>query len=302
MTPIAFPSARAHLQGPDGSPLTRSSKGATPFFTPVQMRRPTPFHGSQLAASAARPLPPGPRVTHAARPVRPARRRRGPLVLDGATRELDEALDRDTVLDVFFDFTRQYVDYAALFVIIGDLAEGRDSFGEGVARDRVAGIGVPLELPSMLQTARNRRAVVQVVPSGGIDEELMTDLGRGPGSPVVLVPVVVRGRVVALYLGDSGPGGVEVDSLETISSFALLAGQAFERAHRPPQERAPERPAPAAHRRRHSGRAARPHPDDSPRRSLGRGAAAAVAARAAVVQQHPRRHLHRLEPDRVARA
>jgi hypothetical protein len=236
VTPIAFPTPRDQ-QAPrtEASPLTRSSsRGPAPLFTPAQTRRPTPFLGTQAASPAASPVArgaanAGARVTHAVRPVRPARRRRGPLVLEGARRELDEALDRDAVLDVFFDFTRQYVDYAALFVVLGDLAEGRDAFGDGAPRDKVAGIGVPLELPGMLHVTRNRRTVLQLVPTGGLDAELMADLGRAPGSPIVIVPVVVRGRVVALFVGDSGPGGVEVDSLETISAFALSAGQAFER-------------------------------------------------------------------------
>jgi hypothetical protein len=166
----------------------------------------------------------------AATPPRPARRRRGPITPDAAKKELEEAQDRDAILDLFFDYSRQYFDYSALFVVHGDIAEGRDAYGDGASRERVTGIGVPLDLESVLARAREQRAPVQVTPSGGgLDPVLLADLQRRTTGEVLVVPVVVRTRVVALFYGDSGDSGVEPASVREVLPFALQIAKAFEK-------------------------------------------------------------------------
>ncbi|HEX3342927.1 MAG TPA: hypothetical protein VHS09_00090, partial [Polyangiaceae bacterium] len=63
--------------------------------------------------------------------VRTARRRRGPVTFETAKNEAEEAADRDALLDLFFDFSRQFFDYSVMFLVHGDIAEGRDAFGAG---------------------------------------------------------------------------------------------------------------------------------------------------------------------------
>ncbi len=166
----------------------------------------------------------------AAIPARPARRRRGPIVPDAAKKELEEAPDRDGILDLFFDYSRQYFDYSALFVVHGDIAEGRDAYGDGASRDRVTGIGVPLDLPSILSHAREHRAPVQgALADDGLDPVLLGDLQRKTTGEVLVVPIVVRTRTVALFYGDSGDLGVEARAVKEVVAFASLVGQAFEK-------------------------------------------------------------------------
>ena len=161
---------------------------------------------------------------------RPTHRRRGPLTPDAAKQELEEAEDRDAILDLFFDFTRQFFDYAALFLVQADVAEGRDSFGDGAPRGRVVAIAVPLDLPSLLATTRERRAPVLSPPSQeGLDRVLLADLDRKTTGSVLVVPVVVRKRAVALLFGDSGDAGVDEESAKTVIAYAAAVGQAFER-------------------------------------------------------------------------
>jgi hypothetical protein len=162
--------------------------------------------------------------------VRSARRRRGPLTFDAAKHEAEEADDRDALLDLFFDFSRQFFDYAALFLVHGDIAEGRDAFGTGASRQRVVGIGVPLDLPGLLASVREQRApVVAFVPSGGLDAELMADLQRPRSVEAAFVPVIVRTRAVAVLVGDCGDHGVERTASAQVIAFASVIGKAFER-------------------------------------------------------------------------
>ena len=127
--------------------------------------------------------------------VRAARRRRGPVTFEAGKAEAEEATDRDTLLNLFFDFARQFFDYAAIFLVHGDIAEGRDAFGVGASRERVVGIGVPLNLPGLMSSARDRRApAVTKAPSDGLEAELLADLGRPRDAEIALVPLVVRTR------------------------------------------------------------------------------------------------------------
>ncbi len=160
---------------------------------------------------------------------RAARRRRGPLTLEAARAEADDATHRDLLLDLFFDFSRQFFDYAVLFLVQSDIAEGRDTFGSGASRERVLGIGVPLDLPSLLATARETRAPVIATPAEGLDAVLLADLQRPPGSEIVVIPLLVRTRAVALFVGDCGDAGIDGDSVRQVFGFGGVIGKAFER-------------------------------------------------------------------------
>lgn len=161
---------------------------------------------------------------------RAGRRRRGPLTLDVARLEAEEAADRDALLDLFFDFSRQFFEYAAIFLVHGDIAEGRDAFGTGASRDKVTGIGVPLDLPGLLSSAREGRGpLVARVPADGLDAVLLGDLQRPRDVEVAVVPLVVRTRAVAILLGDCGDAGVDRATMSQVARFSGEVGKAFER-------------------------------------------------------------------------
>jgi len=166
-----------------------------------------------------------------ARPSDPARQRRlGPFTAAMAERALAEAQTRDDVLRAFFDFSSQYFDYAALFAVQGDLAEGRDASGAGAARSRVVAVGVPLDLPSAMSRARDAETYeLTRLASGGLDGALAKDLERRPGRQVLFLPVRVRGRTVLILYGDHGERDVELPAVGEVISFAPLVANVFER-------------------------------------------------------------------------
>jgi hypothetical protein len=162
--------------------------------------------------------------------MRPVKRRRGPLTPDVAKTELEEADQRDAIFDLVFEFARQFFDYTVLFVVHGEVAEGRDAFGDGASRDKVARIGVPLDLPGLLSTAREQKVVFRKIPApDGIDAVMMGDLGRSGTTECVVMPIVVRTRVVALLFGDGGESGLDEKSLVDVKSIVNAATAAFER-------------------------------------------------------------------------
>lgn len=161
-------------------------------------------------------------------------RRRGPLPIAEAEELVDAASTADGVLDALFAFASQYFEYSALFGVRGDLAEGHDAWGPGTPRDAIVGIGVPLDLPSCLARARERRApLLERIPEEGLDRELLADLGRlRPGvarGAALVLPVLVRGRTVALLVGDDGAADVDLAALGPVIALAHRAGSALER-------------------------------------------------------------------------
>jgi hypothetical protein len=169
-------------------------------------------------------------VRDRAAPLAPFRRRRGPLDAEAAQTELEDAAARDRILDIVFDFARQYFDYTAIFLVHGDLAEGRDGWGEGASREKVVRLGVPLDFPGVMTSARNAKARVRTSGSAdGLDAVLLADLGRKPGTELVAVPLVVRTRVVAMLLGDGGEGGLDDAGITELEGVVEHAVAAFER-------------------------------------------------------------------------
>ncbi|HQY62413.1 MAG TPA: hypothetical protein PK141_13525 [Polyangiaceae bacterium] len=203
----------------------------------ASVEAPTPAEAPAPAEAA----PPAPTVRASGFPTsfiagearahnRVGQRRRGPLTFAVAKKEMDEADGRDAVLDLVFEFARQFFEFSAIFVVHGDLAEGRDAAGNGASRDKVASLGVPLEPSSILAMARTTLLPVFAVPDpAGLDAVLVADLERTGRSAVAVIPIVVRRRLVALFLGDDGETNVEATGVQEVTSFAALAGAAFER-------------------------------------------------------------------------
>jgi Type II secretion system (T2SS), protein E, N-terminal domain len=214
--------APATVRGPGlapDAPAATASPGPPLVASPTIVESPAPGEVRSGLLHRAASLAP-----------RPLRRRRGPITIDQARSEADDAADRDALLDLFFDFSQQFFDYSALFLVHGELAEGRDAFGGGASRERVLGIGVPLDLPSLLSGVREKRlSVVARAPADGLDAVLLADLQRPRDSEMAIVPLVVRTRAVALLIGDCGDAGIDRESVQQVVSFSGVVGKAFER-------------------------------------------------------------------------
>jgi hypothetical protein len=159
----------------------------------------------------------------------PKPRRLGPYTPAMAERDLLDAEDSDAVLRAFFDFASQYFEYAALFAVHGDLAEGRDAAGSGAPRARVVSLGIPLDLPSALsRAAASDQFSLLRLGAGGLDGALARDLERRPGPQVLMLPIHVRKRAVLVLYGDHGHQDVQLTGVGQLISFAPLVSNALE--------------------------------------------------------------------------
>jgi hypothetical protein len=169
-------------------------------------------------------------LLRAVMPEGPRPRRLGPYTAAMAERDLLGATSRDDVLESFFDFVQQYFEYAALFALHADLAEGRDAHGPGAPRAKVQSIGVSLDLPSSLAAARDASShLLARLGGGGLDAALAKDLERRPGPQVLLLPIRVRGRTILVLYGDHGDADVDLTTIGDVISFAPLVASSLER-------------------------------------------------------------------------
>lgn len=157
-------------------------------------------------------------------------RLRRPLSVKDLDELLAKAAGRDDIVEIYFAFARQYFEYTALFVIHGDLAEGRLSFGPGVGNDEVVKIAVPLDLPSSFSDTRaTAQARTTYMDSHELDTVILRDLGRVSRTPAALVPVTLKGRAVCVLYGDRGGEMLELSDLPELTAASQRAGLAFER-------------------------------------------------------------------------
>ncbi|WP_437878281.1 hypothetical protein [Sorangium sp. So ce513] len=233
--PVA--AAPAALPPVAAAPAAPPPAAAAPAALPPAAAAPAP-----LAAAAAAPMA-EPRersfsapavaasVRAAGRSAPAAQRRKGPFTLAMAEQELAAVDSSEAVLAVLFDFAQQYFEYTVLFTVHGERAEGRNAAGPGAERERVAKIAVPFDRPSVLARARALRApLVTALAGSAPDAELQRELGRKVHeAAVAVVPVVVRGRVVALLYGDDGATSVELSTLGDLIALAGLAATVLER-------------------------------------------------------------------------
>lgn len=122
--------------------------------------------------------------------------------LDTARAKLATLTHRTAVVDLFFQHACTLFELGVLFLVRGDLAQGHAAHGLGLPEGLIDRIAVPLDQPGILVRARElRRPFIGVTKLSEADAELFGKLGRTmPGG--VVVPLVVRDRVVALFLGD----------------------------------------------------------------------------------------------------
>src|SRR5690606_25294784 len=100
----------------------------------------------------------------------------------------------------------------------------------GASREKVARVGVPLDLGNILAKARDEKKLIRTKPSSeGLDPVLMTDLGRDGTTECVVFPIIVRTRVVALLFGDGGLSGVDDVGVRQVEELVASSSGAFER-------------------------------------------------------------------------
>lgn len=133
--------------------------------------------------------------------------RTGALSFEAAREIIAGADDRDVIFEALCRAARSRVAFAAVFTVHGDVAFGRTALGdEWFDRQALGKVAVPLDRPSAFRIAVKGRApyVGRIGDQPAVGDPL-SSIGRKPPLQGAVMPVLVRGRPVALlYLDDVG--------------------------------------------------------------------------------------------------
>jgi hypothetical protein len=154
---------------------------------------------------------------------------KGPMTPELAERLLDEATDRDEVLDVVFAFARQYFDCTVLFAVRDGHLLGLEASGARTVDDpRVLDITFGRE-GAIHDAVFAKLHLVRDLWRAPADRPLPTALGRRQAQPGSLLAISVRRRVVALLYGDREGERFEIEELADLVEMLPRVTRAFER-------------------------------------------------------------------------
>ena len=145
-----------------------------------------------------------------------------------ALSQLDAQVRRADVAEVVVAYARQFLPFAALFGIRGDVAVGwaRSGPSESVQFTRRL---LPVPIGSLLERALQSPSPLLARPSNAEGDLAMLGwLGRRRPRGALLVPVVVAQRNVAVFYGDTGIRGAQPDQLNDLVAYSARIGPALE--------------------------------------------------------------------------
>lgn len=153
---------------------------------------------------------------------------RGPVTRVRAMDLLEQADDRDRVLDAFFAFARQYFSTTVLFALRDEHLYGLESSGMPSELARSLEIPVPTT-GTVHAVVLGRAARIVDLSQTPVDLPLIEALGRVRDQPSALLPIAIRRRIVAVLYGDRSGEPMTINELWELLHTLPAVSAAFER-------------------------------------------------------------------------
>ena len=174
------------------------------------------------------------------------------IVKAGIT-EINEQKSQAEILKALVNRASSFAPRVAFFVIKGEQATGWRGRGfEGTVGDEaIQQISLPLSSDTVVGSAAKGLATWSGGPGSHADDHtLLSRLGEEPAQRMISIPLVVRGRAVAVLYADSAGLDSESINLEALETLVTVAGMAVEllsasRTGSAPKRVAEEAPPPA---------------------------------------------------------
>ncbi len=206
---------------PQPAPLQLPAAGLPPLQRPVS--------GAPVQQHAVSMPPRNVSATPRPRPRRASAVPKGPLTVGVARELLDQAEDRDAVVEVVFSFARQYFDATALFALRDDRVLGLEANNMPAIAD-IREVAVSLDPKSSLgELAQSLAPRVVDLSRKPADQVFAQALDRMYDQPCALIPVCIRQRVVSVVYGDRRGEAFHLSELAELVELLPRVSQAFER-------------------------------------------------------------------------
>lgn len=158
---------------------------------------------------------------------RPPTRPSQPVAIGGTLSAIRASRDRDEVVELACQGALTISRAAILLALRKGVLKGWDGAGAGLSRDAVRNLWLPTSSPSMFREVLQTGEPHVGEPGQSAADGLFRAAVGGRGGDVVLMPVGVGGKVVAILAADDvGFGSVGVERIEILSR---AIGEAFER-------------------------------------------------------------------------
>ena len=176
---------------------------------------------------------PPPAVPLAPPPELPAPAARPTLTAAQAMLTISRAQGREEIGEALCDFLRSSFSAGLVFIVRDRLALGWKGFAPGVDGSLLESIALPLDPPSCLRVGMERRAPFRGRPppeGQALHARLWKLLQVSVPEELIVAPICVRDRVVALLYGQPGRGDLVADAaLVDVATVCSAASASFVR-------------------------------------------------------------------------
>ncbi|MBF5044218.1 general secretion pathway protein GspE [Aggregicoccus sp. 17bor-14] len=213
------------LEGGAAPATAPAPEAPAPRAAPVPP--PAPVEPAQPAAAAPLPLTmPAPPPA----PVPPSPPRTlTPLTFAQAQAELARSSDREDVAATVLRFALGKWKRSLLLSVQGDLVTGWHGLGQGVRDAAVRRIGIALRNPSTFKLVRDTRShFVGPVRADAAAAVFYKLLGAGAPTTAVMLPLLVRGKVVHILYVDDGPDQLTTPDVGELLILSQSVGRSYE--------------------------------------------------------------------------
>lgn len=168
-------------------------------------------------------------------------------LLKAAVDDIDNQRSQADILNTLVNRAATFAPRLAFFVVKNERATGWRARGlEGtVGDDAVREISLPLSADTLLSRAASARSTWSGAPgTNSEDHQLISKLGDEPPQRMVAIPLIARGKCVAVLYADSAalePDAINLEALETLVRVTSMSVEllAVTRAAPRPAERTP---------------------------------------------------------------
>ncbi len=199
-----------------------------PSFATSAQPAPTAKEAATSEPAAMAP-PPAPVVEESPTAPRP------PLSLEASLARAAEALQgaeiRDDIADALLEFSRPHFARCMLLAIRGNTIVGWRGEGGGVEPTAVRAIAIPKDKPSVFSGLLQGTSFwLGPLPPMTRNQEMITALGGPPPVGCLILPIKVRGKIVAFLYGDTGGrplGSVPMADFKRLMAKTDIAFQVY---------------------------------------------------------------------------
>jgi hypothetical protein len=157
----------------------------------------------------------------------------GPLTFSEAQRQLALSSDREDVARTVLRFAQSKWRRALLLEVNGPLVVGWHGVGDGVREDSLQRLGVSLRTQSTFKLVCDTRShYVGPIKRDEVSAAFYATLGGDYPQTAVLLPLLVRGRVVHLLYLDDGPRKLTPPDIGELLILSQSVGRSYEQLMR----------------------------------------------------------------------